>query len=53
MTEEKAIEIEKFFEANPTPSADRIVKQNCEAIRLNAKWLERDSKAIEEWLKTQ
>jgi puromycin-sensitive aminopeptidase len=53
VTEEKAIEIEKFFEANPTPSADRIVKQNCEAIRLNAKWLERDSKAIEEWLKTQ
>lgn len=53
VTEEKAKEVEQFFKDNPTPAADRIVKQNCEAIRLNAKWLERDSKAIEEWLKAQ
>ena len=53
VTEEKAVEVETFFKNNPTPAAERIVKQNCEAIRLNAKWLERDSKAIEEWLKTQ
>ena len=52
MTEEKAVEVEEFFKKNPTPSAERIVRQNCEAIRLNAKWLERDSKAIQEWLKT-
>ena len=53
VTEEKAVEVEEFFKKNPTPAAERIVRQNCEAIRLNAKWLERDSKAIEEWLKTQ
>lgn len=53
VTEEKAKEVEQFFKDNPTPAAERIVKQNCEAIRLNAKWLERDSKAIEEWLKAQ
>ena len=52
MTEEKAVEVEEFFKKNPTPSAERIVRQNCEAIRLNAKWLERDSKAIQEWLNT-
>ena len=53
VTEEKAVEVEQFFKANPTPAAERIVKQKCEAIRLNAKWLERDSKAIEAWLKAQ
>ena len=47
------MEIENFFKENPVPVAERIVKQKCEAIRLNAKWLERDSKAIQEWLKTQ
>ena len=52
VTEEKAVEVEEFFKKNPTPSAERIVRQNCEAIRLNAKWLERDSKAIQEWLNT-
>ena len=41
VTEEKASEIEKFFEANLTPAAERIAKQNCEAIRFNAMWLER------------
>ena len=53
VTMEKAGEIEQFFKDNPCPVADRIVKQNCEAIRLNCQWLERDSAAIEEWLKTQ
>lgn len=53
VTEEKAVEVETFFKKNPTPSAERVVKQNCEAIRLNTKWLERDSQAIQEWLKTQ
>ena len=53
VTVEKAAEIEQFFKDNPCPVADRIVKQNCEAIQLNCQWLERDSAAIEEWLKTQ
>jgi puromycin-sensitive aminopeptidase len=51
VTEEKAVEVETFFKSNPAPSTERVVKQNCEAIRLNAKWLERDSNAIQEWLK--
>ena len=42
MAEERAVEIEKFFSENPWPMAGRIVKQNCEAIRLNARWLQRD-----------
>ena len=50
MTEEKAQEVEKFFTDNPAPTADRVIKQNCEAIRLNAKWLQRDAQAIKEWL---
>ena len=52
-TVEKTAEIEQFFKDNPCPVADRLVKQNCEAIRLNCQWLERDSAATEEWLKTQ
>ena len=35
VTMEKAAEIGQFFKDNPCPAADRIVKQNCEAIRLN------------------
>lgn len=52
-TEEKAKEVETFFADNPWPMADRIVKQNCEAIRLNAKWLQRDKDAVKEWLASQ
>ena len=32
VTMEKVAEIEQFFKDNPCPVADRIVKQNCEAI---------------------
>ncbi len=50
VTEERACEIEQFFADNPWPVADRIVKQNCEAIRLSAKWLERDREAVKNYL---
>ena len=53
MSEEKAVEIEQFFKENPWPVADRIIKQNCEAIRLNASWLARDAKAVQQWLAEQ
>ena len=53
MTEDKAIEIEQFFKENPWPMAERVVKQNCEAIRLNANWLNRDSKTVQQWLAEQ
>ena len=51
VSEEKVVEIEQFFKDNPVPVADRTIKQNCEAIRLNVRWLARDSAAIESWLK--
>ena len=53
VSEDRADEVEKFFEKNPWPVANRVVKQNCEAIRLNAKWLERDREAVKEWLTSQ
>lgn len=53
VSEEKAVEIEQFFKENPFPLADRILKQNCEAIRLNASWLARDAKAVQQWLAQQ
>ena len=53
MSEERAGEVEKFFSENPWPLAARIVKQNCEAMRLNAKWLQRDRDIVKEWLADQ
>ena len=53
VTEEKALEVEQFFKDNPCPMAERVVRQNCEAIRVNAKWLQRDTEAVKEWLSTQ
>ena len=53
VAEERAVEIEKFFSENPWPMAGRVVKQNCEAIRLNARWLQRDREAVKEWLASQ
>ncbi|KAL5489625.1 hypothetical protein EMCRGX_G018741 [Ephydatia muelleri] len=50
VTEEKATEIEQFFKANPCPVAERAVKQNCESIRIYAKWLKRDVPLVKEWL---
>ena len=47
---EKASEIEQFFIANPWDAANMLVKQNCEAVRLNASWLERDSESVKIWL---
>ena len=53
MTEEKAVEVEQYFEKHSCPTADRVVKQNCEAMRLNAQWLARDGKQVQEWLASQ
>lgn len=49
-SEEKASEIEQFFRENPWDAARMLVKQNCEAIRLNASWLGRDSESVRSWL---
>lgn len=48
--EDRATEIEKHFKENPWPSAERVIKQNCEAIRLNSSWLTRDKETIQQWL---
>ena len=53
VSEEKALDIEQFFKQNVWPAADRVVKQNCETIRLNATWLNRESDAIQQWLQSQ
>ena len=43
-------EVERFFDTHPAPSAARTVQQSLERIRLNVRWLERNSEAIGAWL---
>ena len=50
VSEEKAAEIELFFRNNRWEMADKLVKQCCEAIRLNATWLNRDVQNVKDWL---
>lgn len=49
-SEEKALEVEKFFKENEFPGTERTVSQSVETIRLNAAWLERDLPNIIEYL---
>jgi len=49
-TEEKAKEIEAFFDAHKTPAAERAVKQSVEKVRSNARWLAAEGEAIGKWL---
>lgn len=53
VTEERAVEVEKFFSTRPCPSAKRTIQQAIENIRRNAKWLERDEEAVKAFLKEQ
>merc|ERR1712137_653347 len=46
MSESKALEVEKFFTENPTPKADRSIKQTLESIRSKAGWHERDAEDV-------
>ncbi|XP_030829988.1 puromycin-sensitive aminopeptidase [Strongylocentrotus purpuratus] len=50
-TEERALEVQSFFEAHPAPAAERTVQQSLENIRLKAKWLARDGDSIGQWLR--
>eukprot|EP01100_Stratorugosa_tubuloviscum_P002329 TRINITY_DN1544_c0_g2_i1.p1 TRINITY_DN1544_c0_g2~~TRINITY_DN1544_c0_g2_i1.p1 ORF type:complete len:897 (+),score=492.54 TRINITY_DN1544_c0_g2_i1:157-2847(+) len=52
-TEEKADEIEAFFNANPCPAAQRTIKQSCETIRLTAAWIKRESRNVADWFLKQ
>src|SRR5690606_12382638 len=49
-SEEKAKEVEEFFETHKAPAAERAIKQAVESIRSNARWLERDGAAVGKWL---
>ncbi|CAF1531301.1 unnamed protein product [Rotaria sp. Silwood1] len=51
--EETANEIKSFFDSVDTPIVKRAVKQVLEKIYMRVKVLQRDSKAIEEYLKEQ
>ncbi len=45
-----AKDIEKFFQKNPAPGAQRSVQQALERIYSNAAWLARDKKKLANWL---
>ncbi|XP_058458878.1 puromycin-sensitive aminopeptidase isoform X1 [Malaya genurostris] len=50
-TEERALEVEKFFEEHEFPGTERTVSQSIETIRLNVAWLKRDLEGISGYLK--
>lgn len=49
-TTQRAKELEKFFQKNPTPQAARTIKQVIEKIYSNADFLKRDKDAIRKYL---
>ncbi|XP_068751951.1 puromycin-sensitive aminopeptidase-like [Montipora capricornis] len=49
-SEEAAKEVEEFFAKQSIPSAERTIQQSLETIRLNCKWLARESNKISAWL---
>lgn len=51
-SEERAQEVEKFFQENEFSGTERTVSQSVETIRLNAAWLQRDLPNITEYLST-
>lgn len=50
-SEEMALEVEEYFSTNPLPGTERSIQQAVETIRLNSKWLKRDSDSIRIFLK--
>lgn len=50
-SEQKAAEVEAFFESHSAPAARRTIRQSVERIRSNAAWMEREGRAITEWLR--
>ncbi len=45
-TEERLEDVRSFFEAHPTPSAQRTIQQSLERIRLNIVWLDLNREAL-------
>ena len=52
-TQERARDVEEFFNTHTVPSAERTIQQSLERIRLNVRWLERNRQDIGEWLSTR
>lgn len=50
VTEEVIEDIQDFFKNNSISGTERTVRQSIEMIRFNVAWLNRDKKAIEEFL---
>jgi len=50
-TSERLKEVELFFEENPTPAAERTIRQAKERIRLNQAWLSKYSGQISDFLR--
>ena len=46
---EKLADVESFFQEHPAPAAERTIRQSLERIRLNIKWLERNSAELAGW----
>ena len=44
---DKRDDVAAFFEAHPTPAAERTIRQALERIALNAAWLERNRRELE------
>jgi puromycin-sensitive aminopeptidase len=50
---ERADEVEKFYQENEAPGAERGVKQAVESIRWQATWLKRDEDNVRKFLASQ
>ena len=45
-SEEKRQDVAEFFEAHPTPAAERTIRQALERIQLNTAWLNRNREVL-------
>ncbi|CAG8554273.1 15559_t:CDS:10 [Funneliformis caledonium] len=51
-SEDIIVDIENFFSNRDCKGFERPLQQSIEKIRVNAAWLKRDSRDVEDWLKT-
>ncbi len=49
-SQDRLNDVENFFQENPTPAAERTIRQALERIKLNVKWLERNREEVAAWL---
>jgi len=51
--QEQLTDVEKFFDGKSTKGFDRNLAQSFDAVRAKMGWLQRDGKAVEEWLRRE